>query len=79
MTKMMLCTVITTDEPLLLQIPGMLKVRHIGRTTLGSAGFVFVIFLGAGSLLRDRQAELREREKFQNTINTRIARGGDEE
>ena len=50
MTKMMLCTVITTDEPLLLQIPGMLKVRHIGRTTLGSAG-LFSLFLGAGSLL----------------------------
>ena len=32
------------------QIPGMLKVRHIGRTTMGSAG-LFSLFLGAGSLL----------------------------
>ncbi len=41
---------INIDRPLLLQIPGMLKVRHIGRTTLGSAG-LFSLFLGAGSLL----------------------------
>jgi len=33
------------------QIPGMLKVRHIGRTTMGSAA-LFGLFLGAGSLLQ---------------------------
>eukprot|EP00740_Mantoniella_antarctica_P008713 CAMPEP_0181368548 /NCGR_PEP_ID=MMETSP1106-20121128/12157_1 /TAXON_ID=81844 /ORGANISM="Mantoniella antarctica, Strain SL-175" /LENGTH=75 /DNA_ID=CAMNT_0023484693 /DNA_START=205 /DNA_END=432 /DNA_ORIENTATION=- len=32
-------------------IPGMLKVRHIGRTTMGSAA-LFGMFLGAGSLLQ---------------------------
>ncbi|MDA9098210.1 MGR2/ROMO1 family protein [bacterium] len=32
-------------------IPGMLKVRHVGRTTVGSAA-LFGLFLGAGSLLQ---------------------------
>lgn len=33
-----------------LQVPGLLKIRHIGQTTLGSAA-VFGLFLGAGSLI----------------------------
>ncbi|WOK99089.1 reactive oxygen species modulator 1 isoform X3 [Canna indica] len=32
------------------QVPGLLKIRHIGQTTLGSAA-VFGLFLGAGSLI----------------------------
>ncbi|CAL6428530.1 unnamed protein product [Bathycoccus prasinos] len=39
-----------TYEAFAYKIPGMLKARHIGRTTLGSAG-LFSLFLGAGSLL----------------------------
>ncbi|RRT76631.1 hypothetical protein BHE74_00027270 [Ensete ventricosum] len=32
------------------QVPGLLKIRYIGQTTLGSAA-VFGLFLGAGSLI----------------------------
>ena len=70
MMTMLLCTVSNTDEPLLLQIPGMLKVRHIGRTTLGSAG-LFSLFLGAGSLLR----QARERERSSKTQQTTLTQG----
>ncbi|KAG4924159.1 hypothetical protein JHK87_049699 [Glycine soja] len=31
-------------------VPGLLKIRHIGQTTLGSAA-IFGLFLGAGSLI----------------------------
>ncbi|KHN33979.1 hypothetical protein glysoja_045733, partial [Glycine soja] len=34
-----------------LQVPGLLKIRHIGQTTLGSAA-VFSLFLAAGTLIR---------------------------
>jgi hypothetical protein len=33
------------------QVPGFLKIRHIGQTTLGSAA-VFSLFLAAGTLIR---------------------------
>jgi hypothetical protein len=33
------------------QVPGLLKVRYIGRTTMSSAA-IFGLFLGAGSLLQ---------------------------
>lgn len=33
-----------------MQVPGLLKIRHIGQTTLGSAA-IFGLFLGAGSLI----------------------------
>jgi hypothetical protein len=33
------------------QVPGLLKVRYIGRTTVSSAA-IFGLFLGAGSLLQ---------------------------
>mmetsp|Transcript_11220 Transcript_11220/g.19166 ORF Transcript_11220/g.19166 Transcript_11220/m.19166 type:complete len:88 (-) Transcript_11220:213-476(-) len=39
-----------TYEAFANKIPGMLKVRHIGQTTMGSAA-VFGLFLGAGSLI----------------------------
>jgi len=32
------------------QIPGLLKIRYIGQTTVGSAA-IFGLFLGAGSLI----------------------------
>ncbi|KAL5191151.1 hypothetical protein HKD37_04G010461 [Glycine soja] len=32
-------------------VPGLLKIRHIGQTTLGSAA-VFSLFLAAGTLIR---------------------------
>lgn len=35
----------------LAQVPGLLKVRYIGRTTVSSAA-IFGLFLGAGSLLQ---------------------------
>ncbi|XP_024396059.1 uncharacterized protein [Physcomitrium patens] len=40
-----------TYEAFRYRIPGMLKVRHVGQTTLGSAA-VFGLFLGAGSLIQ---------------------------
>ncbi|KAG5066327.1 hypothetical protein JHK86_010058 [Glycine max] len=33
------------------KVPGLLKIRHIGQTTLGSAA-VFSLFLAAGTLIR---------------------------
>ena len=39
------------SAPLRLQVPGMLKVRYIGKTTTSSAA-VFGLFLAAGSLLQ---------------------------
>lgn len=33
-----------------IQVPGLLKVRYIGQTTVGSAA-IFGLFLGAGSLI----------------------------
>ncbi|XP_021750496.1 reactive oxygen species modulator 1-like [Chenopodium quinoa] len=32
------------------KIPGLLKIRHIGQTTVGSAA-IFGLFLGCGSLI----------------------------
>lgn len=40
-----------TYESFAYKIPGMLKVRHIGRTTVGS-GTLFGLFLAAGSLIQ---------------------------
>ena len=40
-----------TDAAFSAAIPGMLKVRHVGRTTVGSAA-LFGLVLGAGSLLQ---------------------------
>lgn len=34
----------------ILQVPGLMKIRYIGQTTLGSAA-IFGLFLGAGSLI----------------------------
>ena len=39
-----------TYEAFAYRIPGLYKVRHIGRTTVGSAA-LFGLFLGAGSFL----------------------------
>ncbi|CAI5954759.1 unnamed protein product [Closterium sp. NIES-65] len=39
-----------TYEAFRYKVPGLLKVRYIGQTTLGSAA-VFGLFLGAGSLI----------------------------
>ncbi|KAG0452813.1 hypothetical protein HPP92_025477 [Vanilla planifolia] len=39
-----------TFEAVRYKVPGLLKIRHIGQTTLGSAA-VFGLFLGAGSLI----------------------------
>ncbi|KAJ4847220.1 hypothetical protein Tsubulata_008469 [Turnera subulata] len=39
-----------TYEAIRYKVPGLMKVRHIGQTTLGSAA-VFGLFLGAGSLI----------------------------
>ncbi|XP_074343553.1 uncharacterized protein LOC141682756 [Apium graveolens] len=40
-----------TYEAVRYRVPGLLKIRHIGQTTLGSAA-VFGLFVGAGSLIR---------------------------
>ncbi|XP_068645467.1 uncharacterized protein [Aristolochia californica] len=32
------------------KVPGLLKIRHVGQTTVGSAA-IFGLFLGAGSLI----------------------------
>ena len=40
-----------TYEAFAYKVPGMLKVRHIGRATLGSSA-LFGLFLSAGSLLQ---------------------------
>ncbi|KAH7434834.1 hypothetical protein KP509_06G037100 [Ceratopteris richardii] len=39
-----------TYEAVRYKIPGAMKIRHIGQTTLGSAAF-FGLFLAAGSLI----------------------------
>ncbi|XP_078170791.1 reactive oxygen species modulator-like protein isoform X1 [Carex rostrata] len=39
-----------TYEAIRFKVPGLLKIRYIGQTTLGSAA-VFGLFLGAGSLI----------------------------
>lgn len=39
-----------TYEAFRYKIPGVLKVRYVGQTTLGSAA-LFGLFLGAGSLI----------------------------
>ncbi|KAJ4827176.1 hypothetical protein Tsubulata_025266 [Turnera subulata] len=39
-----------TYSAVALKVPGLLKIRHVGQTTLGTAA-VFGLFLGAGSLL----------------------------
>ncbi|CAA2986721.1 reactive oxygen species modulator 1-like [Olea europaea var. sylvestris] len=39
-----------TYEAIRYKVPGLLKIRYIGKTTLGSAA-VFGLFLGAGSLI----------------------------
>ncbi|KAK6937121.1 Romo1/Mgr2 [Dillenia turbinata] len=37
-------------DAILTQVPGLLKIRYIGQTTIGSAA-IFGLFLGAGSLI----------------------------
>ncbi|KAH7542206.1 uncharacterized protein LOC107410722 [Ziziphus jujuba] len=39
-----------TYDAIRCKVPGLLKVRHIGQTTIASAG-IFGLFLGAGSLI----------------------------
>ncbi|KAH8498751.1 hypothetical protein H0E87_017616 [Populus deltoides] len=39
-----------TYEAVRYKVPGLLKIRYIGQTTLGSAA-IFGLFLGAGSLI----------------------------
>lgn len=39
-----------TYEAIRNRVPGLLKVRYIGQTTVGSAA-IFGLFLGAGSLI----------------------------
>nr|GLL49738.1 reactive oxygen species modulator 1 [Ipomoea trifida] len=39
-----------TVEAIRYKVPGLLKIRHIGRTIVGSAA-IFGLFLGAGSLI----------------------------
>ncbi|XP_027930998.1 reactive oxygen species modulator 1 [Vigna unguiculata] len=39
-----------TYEAIRYKVPGLMKIRHIGQTTLGSAA-IFGLFLGAGSLI----------------------------
>lgn len=40
-----------TYEAFAYKLPGLIKVRHIGRATVGSSA-LFGLFLGAGSLLQ---------------------------
>lgn len=44
-------TVYGTYEAFANEVPGMLKIRYIGRSAVGSAA-VFGVMLGAGSLLQ---------------------------
>ncbi|KAI7990832.1 hypothetical protein LOK49_LG12G00675 [Camellia lanceoleosa] len=44
------CAVYGTYEAIRYKVPGLLKIRYIGQTTLGSAA-IFGLFLGAGSLI----------------------------
>ncbi|KAG2272495.1 hypothetical protein Bca52824_067050 [Brassica carinata] len=39
-----------TYEAIRFRVPGLMKIRYIGQTTLGSAA-IFGLFLGAGSLI----------------------------
>ncbi|KAL9260531.1 Reactive oxygen species modulator 1-like protein [Drosera capensis] len=39
-----------TYDAIRLKVPGLLKIRYIGQTTVGSAA-IFGLFLGAGSLI----------------------------
>ncbi|KAF9601867.1 hypothetical protein IFM89_006838 [Coptis chinensis] len=39
-----------TYEAIKIKVPGLLKIRYIGQTTVGTAA-VFGLFLGAGSLI----------------------------
>ncbi|KAG2318142.1 hypothetical protein Bca52824_021264 [Brassica carinata] len=39
-----------TYEAIRFRVPGLLKIRYIGQTTMGSAA-IFGLFLGAGSLI----------------------------
>lgn len=39
-----------TYEAFRYKIPGVMKIRYVGQTTLGSAA-IFGLFLGAGSLI----------------------------
>nr|XP_015614537.2 uncharacterized protein LOC107279222 [Oryza sativa Japonica Group] len=39
-----------TYEAIRYKVPGLLKIRYIGQTTVGSAA-IFGLFLGAGSLI----------------------------
>ncbi|BFG30187.1 uncharacterized protein Pyn_23652 [Prunus yedoensis var. nudiflora] len=39
-----------TYEAIRFKMPGLLKIRHVGQTTLSSAA-LFGLFLGAGSLI----------------------------
>jgi hypothetical protein len=45
-----ICVNIPINQFIEMQVPGLLKIRHIGQTTLGSAA-IFGLFLGAGSLI----------------------------
>ncbi|GAB2287073.1 hypothetical protein Dimus_021458 [Dionaea muscipula] len=40
-----------TYEAIKYKVPGLLKIRHIGQTTVGSAA-IFGLFLGAGTLIQ---------------------------
>ncbi|XP_018488946.1 uncharacterized protein LOC108859539 [Raphanus sativus] len=39
-----------TYEAIRFKVPGLMKIRYIGQTTMGSAA-IFGLFLGAGSLI----------------------------
>ncbi|KAK2634838.1 hypothetical protein Ddye_029630 [Dipteronia dyeriana] len=39
-----------TYEAIRYKVPGLMKIRYIGQTTVGSAA-IFGLFLGAGSLI----------------------------
>ncbi|KAI9114733.1 hypothetical protein K1719_014431 [Acacia pycnantha] len=51
-----------TYEAIRYKVPGVLKIRHIGQTTLGSAA-VFGLFLGAGSLIHCGKPSISERRR----------------
>ncbi|CAH8356402.1 unnamed protein product [Eruca vesicaria subsp. sativa] len=40
-----------TYEAFRFRVPGLMKIRYIGKTTMGSAA-IFGLFLGAGSLIQ---------------------------
>ncbi|XP_075669845.1 uncharacterized protein LOC142639571 [Castanea sativa] len=47
---LLLGAVYGTYEAIRFKVPGLMKIRYIGQTTLGSAA-IFGLFLGAGSLI----------------------------